>query len=193
VSFLNAVIAPLLVQMYPDALFIASIRDPMSHFGSITRYFHAATSTAGTTGTGAIHYAGVPVMLRVALRLHEAFMGPVPPPSGMPPEERALKTIFPSAWTVDQVLVMWCDHLTSIIAAVPAERMLVVRTHELGTVATAERLTAFLGLAVVPGAHVHKTPIHSNPLDALPDGYFDAVLQRRMAKDPNCRALYTAL
>jgi hypothetical protein len=188
ISFMNAPVAPLLARMFPRAKFIATIRDPISHIGSMVRYYEAMAS-------GAMGPVWKKSWDMLGKWLNGNFIGPVPTLEGMPDQERALKVEFPSAWTTEQLLVLWCDHLTSLRAALPAERILFLRTHELSSPATVAQLSAFLGAPTESFAssrgHVHQTVRTADPLNLLPDAYFDATFRRVMAKDPKCAKEFT--
>lgn len=188
VAFMNAPVAPLLARTFPRAKFIATIRDPISHIGSMIRYYEAMAS-------GAMGPVWKKSWDMLGKWLNGNFIGPVPTLEGMPDQERALKVKFPSAWTTEQLLVLWCDHLTSLRAALPAERILFLRTHELSSPATAAQLSAFLGEPTASFAssrgHVHQTVRTADPLNLLPDAYFDATFRRVLAKDPKCAKEFT--
>ena len=185
VSFLNAPIAPLLARLYPDAKFVVSLRDPISHTGSMTRYFQAMSSGAmGVVWQRSWHMLGK--------SLHAGFFGPMPTLNTVPGEEKQMKTRFPESWTIEQMLVLWCDHLTSLLSALPPPRLLFLRTHELHTSDAAAKLGAFLH--VPPSsfpfhrANAYQTVATEDPLELLPAGYFDTVLQRVLGRDPTCSA-----
>jgi hypothetical protein len=135
-SHLNSWLVEHLVAAFPKAKFVLLIRDPYSWLTSIvSRHgFRRASKDP----------------LRV-----EFFRVRFPPIPADPEQERALAGLgLPS---LSSYLCYWGEHNRRMLAAVPPERLLVVRTHELGQ--SLPRVAELLG---VPNETLSAESSHAN-------------------------------
>ncbi len=121
VSNLNVFLLDLLVQMAPRAVFVLTIRDPYSWLDSILNHYLCRPPNASWRDFA---------MYRFGLehQLH-------------PPEERALADS--GLFSLAGYLSYWRAHIDKALVAVPAERLLVVRTEQIAS--EAERIALFAG------------------------------------------------
>ena len=156
VSNLNVFLVDILVEVSPDAAFVLTVRDPYSWLDSILNHYLRRPPTA-VWRAFAEH--------RFAREQH-------------PPEESGLVAagLFPLAG----YLSYWRAHIEKAFAAVPAERLIVVRTDRIA--AEAERIAARAGFAA---AHVDRSRINEyrNPdkrpiLRQIPHGHLVEQVRR---------------
>jgi len=88
-------------------------------------------------------------------------------------------------------------HAAGGLRGLTRERVLVLRTDELSSERTAQRLQAFLGVDVPTMPRLYRTPkvvrAVKFPFDALPRGYADRALADALRCNPQCAAIVEAL
>lgn len=139
-SYLNADICDLLASEFPQSRFILPMRDCVSWTESMMNFL-----------------LNKPEFMSKWLKSHiyrHMAMQFGPPPYSFAPEEKALqeKGLHP----LSVYLKYWTEHHRRVIATVPAQRLLVLRTSELGR--SARLMEDFLGL---PEGRLQQS-VHSN-------------------------------
>lgn len=159
---LNGLVVEHLVEAVPKARFILTLRDPFDWLTSMVDHSLRGDPAAGYVRLREIRYG--------ADRVH-------------PRDERALAEA--GLFTLDGYLHSWAERNERALAVVPADRLLVVRTDQLGS-----RLGDIADFAGVPlstldagRTHEYAAPSRSGLLDQLPAGY---VRERVLA---HCRPL----
>ncbi len=133
VSNVNIFLVDLLVEMAPDAAFVLTVRDPYSWLDSILNHYLRRPPTDVWRSFAEHRFA----------REHRSH----------PPKEGVLSEagLFPLAG----YLAYWRAHIDKAFSAVPADRLLVVRTDSIA--AEGERIAAHAGFAA---EHVDRSRIH---------------------------------
>lgn len=153
-SFLNGEIIDVLVPRYPGARYVLTLRDPRSWLDSKINQM--------------VTYAS-PRWLELRALRHG-------PPTGHPPEEAALATR--GLPTLDGFFSEYARFNAQVVAHVPAERLLVLRTPDIRT--RADRLAAFAGVPLgtldLGRSHEFRGPVKHQVLDELDPGYLEAKL-----------------
>jgi hypothetical protein len=158
-SHLNAWLVDHLVAAFPEAKFVLLIRDPYSWLSSIVSRHDFRKASKDP--------------LRV-----EFFRVRFPPIPADPEQERALAGLgLPS---LSSYLCYWGEHNRRMLAAVPPERLLVVRTHELG-----QSLSRVAGLFGVPretlsaeSAHANRRRRDTRLLDSVSRQYLASLVEK---------------
>jgi hypothetical protein len=158
-SHLNSWLIAHLVAAFPEARFVLLLRDPYRWLASI------------------VSRQTLRRMAKDPLRV-EFFRVRFPPIPADPERERAFAGLgLPS---LASYLCYWGEHNRRILAAVPAERLLVVRTHELGD--SLGRIADFVGVPVgtlsAARAHSNRRRGHAQPLDTVDRPYLDGLVER---------------
>lgn len=133
-SQLNYFFVRELVELFPEAKFILTLRDPFSWLDSLINHQLARRHP--------------PYEWR---RLRDLRFGS---PHAHPPEEHALKVR--GLYTLDGYLSYWATHNRRVLEVVPKDRLLVVRTDEITP--RAEEIRRFAGL---PHAAARRTKSHT--------------------------------
>lgn len=158
-SHLNSWIIQHLMAAFPTAKCVLLIRDPYAWLGSI------------------VSRHGLRKMAKDPLRV-EFFRVRFPPIPADPEHERALVGLgLPS---LSSYLGYWGDQNRRILAAVPSERLLVVRTHELGD--SVARIAEFVGVPSgtlsAESSHANRRRDHARLLDSVDRQYLDVLVQK---------------
>lgn len=156
-----------LVKLFPKAKFVLTVRDCRSWLESWINYELAHPSLIGTHES-----EWLPIRdLRFKTEAPHA------------PQEKVLAEH--GLYTLDGYLSNWADHNRVILATVPKERLLVVRTNEIGE--TLGRVADFLGVRAdrldPGGSHAYKNDKKFDILSKIDDVY----LQRKL--DLHCGQL----
>ena len=140
-SWFHGLIVDLLASEFPDARFVLTIRDCYSWLNSeFKRVLHTPSQQPQRVKMRTFVYNGVPTT-------HA-------------PEERVLKET--GLYPVDNYLARWAAHNEKVLATVPRERLLVVRTDEIR--ARAFEIADFAGLP--RGAvQLQRTHEYRNPVE----------------------------
>lgn len=158
VSNLNIFLVDILVGMAPDAAFVLTVRDPYSWLDSILNHYLRRPPTDVWRDFAEHRFA--------------------PEHRSYPPEESGLVEagLFPLAG----YLSYWRAHIDKAFTAVPADRLLVVRTDRIAV--EAERVAEVAGFSA---AHVDRSRINEyrNPdkrpiLDRIPRGHLVEQVRR---------------
>lgn len=158
VSNLNIFLVDLLVDLAPAARYVLTIRDPYRWLDSITNHYLARPPNARWRAF-AIHRFGADG-------------------ASHPAAERVLAEagLFPLAG----YLGYWQAHLAKAFAAVPTERLLVVRTERIA--ADADRIAAFAGFdphAIAPAAvREYRNPAKRPIVERIPRGHLEEQVHR---------------
>ena len=157
VAWANQFIVDHLLAVFPEATFIVLIRDCYTWLQSIA---------------GHVAGRGVPGDLHEFLRW---WFRPERYPHG--PDDRALADL--GLFSVAAYLHAWNRHVDTCIESIPADRRLVLRTHELGS--SHERLAAFLRIPVSSlariGGHLNRGT-WSGRIESLVDpAYIDEMVR----------------
>lgn len=152
-SHLLGLLTPRLTRLFPDALFILTVRHPRAWVASQIR--HELTRPA------APHWHRW---------RHARFSGPATP------EDSPL--LEAGCYPLRGYLRYWERHNAGVLTSVPEERLLVVRTETIGE--SLERMAQFLGIGadlVVPdAAWSFRSDGAPTPLDKLDPGYIAAMI-----------------
>lgn len=151
-SYLNGEIVALLASEFPESRFILTIRDALGWTDSLLNFL-----------------LNKPEFMRAMRKPHiRAHMEEVfgTPPYTYAPEEMALQDngLHPLA----SYLKYWNEHHGRIIDNVPADRLLVIKTRDIGR-STAE-IASFLGLpagSLKPAVHSNAAPVRHSLLDSI--------------------------
>lgn len=152
VSNLNIFLVDLLLQLSPDSRFVLTIRDCYSWLDSLLN-----------------HYLRVPPTAAWRAFADERFQkGRAYPPAERILEEHGL-------YTLEGYLSYWNAHVTKALAAVPADRLLIVRTGQIGD--RALEIAAFGGLGpehvAAGGIHEYRNPQKRRILQQIPRGHLE--------------------
>lgn len=157
VSHVNGLLIEDLVRGFPAARFILTIRDCRSWLAS---------------------------MLEASLRSDPPLWRPLKelrfarPGTAHPPEEAALAAR--GLYTLDGYLGHWARHNACVLAAVPPERLLVVRTDRLG--ASLSAIAEFSGIRAsqldARRSHENRASLREDILDAVPRAHLRRVEER---------------
>lgn len=162
-SQLNVFFLDALVELFPDARFLLTLRDPYSWVDSFINH---------QMGRSAPHKW--PLLRDLRFR----------PDTFTHPREEALLA-EKGLYTLDGYFSYWASHNRTVLDTVPAERLLVVRTHEIS-----ERTSDIAAFAGVPAAAANRQRSHANKAKRryhlLRDVSVDHLHQRATA---HCRAL----
>lgn len=142
VSNLNVFLLDLLVEMAPDAVFVLTIRDPYSWLDSMLNHYLRHTPSDLWKDFSIYRFTREP-------KLH-------------PPEESVLAEN--GLFSLAGYLSYWRAHIEKVLAAVPTERLYIVRTDRIAS--EANNIAKFAGFptTVVDRSRVHE---YRNP-DKLP-------------------------
>lgn len=134
VSNLNVFLLELLVEMAPGAVFVLTIRDPYSWLDSMLNHYLRHTPSALWKDFSIYRFAREP-------ELH-------------PPEERVLSEN--GLFSLAGYLSYWRAHIEEVLAAVPTERLFVVRTDMITS--EANNIAKFAGFPtkVVDRSRIHE-------------------------------------
>lgn len=161
-SQLNAFILPQLLEAFPDARFLLTLRDCYSWLESL---INASL--------------GRPVPEPWLAFRDYRFRRP----EAHPPEERALQQR--GLYTLDGYLSYWARHNNDVLARVPPQRLMVVRTDEI--TARAEEIAAFAGLDSrclrQERSHTNESSARFHVLREIPEAHLEAKV------DQHCRSL----
>jgi hypothetical protein len=158
----------MLVRLFPEARFVLTIRDPYTWLGSAV--------------VQSIHNYGNPHPNRMVwLALSDLHYRPYG--FTYAPEEEALRR-HGGVYPIGSYLEYWTAHNRAVLDAVPPERLLVVRTHELR--AKSAEMARFLGAdpakLTVEGAHAFARPVKEVVVHEVVDHRFlEAEVERRCA------------
>jgi hypothetical protein len=156
-SHVVARFTPFLVEVFPKATFILTIREPLSWLDSaINQCINLPTTNANP---GFLPW----------LQLRELNYGPIP--TSRPDAERPLDDF--GLHSLDGMLTYWKRHVKTVIDSVPASRLLVLRVEDLSNsigsiarhVGLPERMLA------VEKHHTHKAPMRHHVLARIPPDY----------------------
>ena len=158
-SWFHGLIVDLLVSEFPDARFVLTIRDCYSWLNSeFKRVLHTPSQQPERVKMRAFVYNGVPTV-------HAA-------------EELVLKEngLYP----VDNYLARWAAHNEKVLATVPRERLLVVRTEQIEE--RAKEIADFAGLpryAVrVQRTHEYRNPVQREIIQELDREFLEGKVER---------------
>lgn len=150
-SQLNYFVLPELVELFPEGKFILTIRDCFSWVDSFINHTLAREATD------------------MWLALRDQRFGSRS--EQFPEEETPLAE--KGLYTLAGYLKYWTKHNQAVIDSVPAERLLVIRTHEIST--RSEEIAAFVDLPYhaleKKNSHSFKNPDKFNLLSKLPESY----------------------
>jgi Sulfotransferase domain len=135
-SLVNGEVVSDLVALHPDARFVLTVRDPWSWLDSMANHSLAHATPDHWTRWRDLRF-------RSAELTH-------------PPEEAVLAEH--GLYTVDGYLGSWARHNRMVLEAVPADRLFVVRTEDLGA-----RLGQLATFAGVPAATLDASRVHEFP------------------------------
>lgn len=151
-SYLNGEIVALLASEFPASRYILTLRDALGWTDSLLNFLRNKPEF--------LHAARKP-----HIRAHmESVFGP--PPYRYAPEEKVLQEhgLHP----LRCYLAYWNEHNSRIVDNVPAERLLVIKTRDIGR--STEQITDFLGLpagSLQPAVHSNAAPVRHSLLDAI--------------------------
>lgn len=158
VSNLNIFLVDLLVDLAPDATFVLTIRDPWSWLDAITNQYLRRPPTAEWRAFAEFRFGAGGIAHPAAERI------------------LAERGLHPLAG----YLAYWRDHLEKALAAVPADRLLVVPVGRIA--AEAGRIAAFAGLpadSVAPArVHEYRNPSKRPIVQRIPRDHLEAEVQR---------------
>lgn len=160
-SYLNGEIVEFLVRAFPQAKFILTLRDCLSWAESFTNFLLNKPEFVTRKRYSQRH---------MILRFGE-------PPYTYAPQERVLAEL--GLHPIQQYLRYWRYHNLRVLDTVPADRLLIVKTAEIGE--STRRLEAFLNLP--PGSlkskiHSNSSPVRHSILKRIDSGYlYDSVME----------------
>jgi len=158
-SWFHGLIVDLLASEFPNARFVLTIRDCYSWLNSeFKRVLHTPSQQPERVKMRAFVYNGSAATYA--------------------PEEQVLKEI--GLYPVDNYLVRWAAHNEKVLAVVPRERLLVVRTEQIR--ARAEEIADFAGLprgTVQPEqAHAYRNPVQREIIRELDAEFLERKVER---------------
>lgn len=158
VSNVNLFLVDLFVALAPDAVFVLTVRDPISWLDSIMNHYLARPATAQWRAFADHRFGG--------------------DGAAHPAEERILAEH--GLYTLAGYLSYWTAHMAKALEAVPADRLLVVPVDRIA--AEAERIAAFGGFAAtaVDRTRIHEYRNHAKrPLvQQIPRDHLEAAVRR---------------
>ena len=102
--------------------------------------------------------------------------------AGHPPEERVLAEH--ALFTLDGYLAGWTAHYRRVLASVPPDRLLVIRTHEIGR--SLGEIADFLGIqaATLDARRTHQAPsvVRYRMLDQIDSSYLEGKIRQHCAE-----------
>lgn len=145
-----------LAHLFPQALFICTIRPPHSWMRSmIDQHINVSTEDRSEPN---------------ARSLRPSLYG-VLDPSDFPPEEQALADH--GVWNIDAYLSCWCHYYGELMESIPEERLLVIETRNIS--GAIRRIADFVGVPYDDIAdaesHANLTSKRSNVLDVVDERY----------------------
>lgn len=160
-SQLNFFLLDYLLQKFPDALFLLTIRDCYSWLDSFIN--HTLRFNAPEYWLKLRDYR-----FQASTLTH-------------PPEERALKE--KGLYTLDGYLSYWAKHNGKVISATPEDRLMIVKTAEI--TAKAYEIAAFAGLPEnsvrIEKTHSFKASEQFHVLREIPEAYLEEKIRRYCA------------
>lgn len=155
-SYLNGEVADLLVDEFPESRFILTIRDCLSWTDSMMNFLLNKPEFMVN-------------ILKPHIRDHmEVQFGP--PPYSYAPEEQGIQKS--GLHPVSAYLKYWTEHNQRVIDAVPPDRLLVLKTTDIGH--SSGRIETFLGLpanSLSPTVHSNAAPVRHSLLSGIPRAF----------------------
>ena len=160
---LNACFVDILLEEFPDALFLLTMRDPYSWMDSVlNQTMNLVTLQEGKRRT-------------LQRELRECDLDPHQ--LKHPPEEQSLEV--EGLPTLDSLLAYWNKRNQTVLSTVPEHRLLIVRTRDITR--RAYEIADFAGLPRssirLSRSHQHKAPRKHHLLDGIDRKYLDMKVQ----------------
>lgn len=160
VAYFNIHFLPVLVDAFPQAKFVLTVREPASWVRSVVdMYLHLRDTSRDRTWKDLVDER-----LRVAAP-HPSQEQPLAE-VGLPPLEGFLK--------------LWNWHNRSALEAVPPERLFILRTNEIGN--RLDDLARFAGIEPATldasSAHLHKAPARFGVIERIDPAHLDAQVRQ---------------
>lgn len=157
---------PYLLDLFPEAKFILTVRKPRSWLRSVIDQ---------CINNSRERLLDLTPQDRWAL-LRDLYYGP--PPDEHPPEETALNEY--NLHTISGFLEYWAEHNRTILEHVPSERLLVIQTQNISQ--SLSRIAAFLGVDCDSlrkmQSHTYEAPERHVLLEDVSDQYLDRKIEQ---------------